>query len=219
MDSKTLRAKHKQFMLPAVGNYYEEPIVPHTGKGAQVTDLDGRTYLDFFGGILTVSVGHNNERVNAAVIQQVQRLSHMSTLYPMVPMVELAEKLTGLAPGNLKKAFFTASGTEADETAVNLAQVHTGNMELVALRYGYSGRSALAQSLTAHSNYRSVPTQIAAIKHAMSPYCYRCPMKLDPKSCGTACARDIEELIRTTPPGRIAGMLAEPIQGVGGFIT
>ena len=219
MDSKTVRAKHKEFMLPAVGNYYQEPIVPHEGHGARVTDLDGKTYLDFFGGILTVSVGHNNERVNQAVIQQVNRLSHMSTLYPMVPMVELAEKLVKLAPGKLKKAFFTASGTEADETAVNLAQVHTGALEVVALRYGYHGRSMLAQSLTAHSNYRSVPTQIAGIKHAMAPYCYRCPLKLDPKSCGTACARDIEELIRTTTTGHIAGMIAEPIQGVGGFIT
>lgn len=219
MDSKTIRAKHKQYMLPAVANYYEEPIVPHTGKGAHVTDLDGTTYLDFFGGILTVSVGHGNERVNAAVIQQVQRLSHLSTLYPQVPMVELAEKLIQVAPGNLKKAFFTASGTEADETAVNLAQVHTGNLELIALRHGYSGRSMLAQSLTAHSNYRSVPTQIAGIKHALAPYCYRCPLKLEPKSCGVACAKDLDELIRTTTTGRIAGMLAEPIQGVGGFIT
>lgn len=219
MDSKTIRAKHKEFMLPAVANYYEEPVVLSEGKGARVKDLEGRTYLDFFGGILTVSVGHANDRVNAAVIQQVQRLSHVSTLYPTVPMVELAEKLVKLAPGNLKKAFFTASGTEADETAVNLAQVHTGNMELIALRHGYSGRSALAQSLTAHSKYRSVPTQIAGIKHALAPYCYRCPLKLEPGTCGVACAKDLEELIRTTTTGRIAGMLAEPIQGVGGFIT
>ncbi|MBX5482298.1 MAG: aspartate aminotransferase family protein [Myxococcaceae bacterium] len=219
MDSKTIRAKHKEYMLPAVANYYQEPVVLHEGKGARIKDLDGNTYLDFFGGILTVSVGHANERVNNAIIQQVQRLSHVSTLYPTVPMVELAEKLIKLAPGNLKKVFFTASGTEADETAVNLAQVATGNLEVIALRHGYSGRSMLAQSLTAHSNYRSVPTQVAGIKHAMSPYCYRCPLKLEPSSCGVQCARDIEELIRTTTTGRIAGMLAEPIQGVGGFIV
>src|SRR6476660_8002565 len=126
MDSKTIRQKHKEYMLPAVANYYEEPIVPVSGKGAQVTDLDGKTYLDFFGGILTVSLGHSHEKVNEAVIAQVKRLSHMSTLYPTIPMVELAEKLIGTAPGKLKKAFFLASGTEADETAVSLAQVHTG---------------------------------------------------------------------------------------------
>jgi alanine-glyoxylate transaminase / (R)-3-amino-2-methylpropionate-pyruvate transaminase len=219
MDSKSIRAKHKQYLLPAVANYYEEPVVALEGKGSRLTDLDGKSYLDFFGGILTVSLGHAHERVNAAVIAQLQRLSHVSTLYPTLPMVELAEKLVSVAPGQLGKAFFTASGTEADETAVMLAQVHTGNQELVALRHGYSGRSMLALSLVGHSNYRAVPSQVAAVKHAAAPYCYRCPFRLEPKSCGTACARDIEELIRTTTTGRIAGMLVEPIQGVGGFIT
>jgi alanine-glyoxylate transaminase / (R)-3-amino-2-methylpropionate-pyruvate transaminase len=220
MDSKTIRAKHREYLLPAVNTYYEEPVVPFEGKGARVTDLDGRTYLDFFGGILTISVGHANERVVGAVTRQVQRLSHLSTLYPNVPMVELAERLIRVAPGALKKAFFNASGTEANETAINLAQTYTGHLEVIALRYGYSGRSALAQSLAGHGGYRSAPTQqVAGIRHALSPYCYRCPLKLEPRTCGVQCARDIEELIRTTTTGKVAAMLAEPIQGVGGFIT
>jgi 4-aminobutyrate aminotransferase-like enzyme len=219
MDSKTVRAKHKEFLFPATANYYEEPIVLTEGKGSRLKDLDGTTYLDFFGGILTVSVGHANETVNAAVIAQLQRLTHVSTLYPTIPIVELAEKLAKITPGRLSKSYFVASGTEADETAVMMAQVYTKNTELIALRHGYSGRSLLAQSLTAHSNYRAVPTQIAAIKHALAPYCYRCPFKLEPKSCAIECATDVEELIKTTTTGRIAGMLVEPIQGVGGFIT
>jgi 4-aminobutyrate aminotransferase-like enzyme len=217
--SKDIRAKHKQYLFPSVGNFYEEPIVLDQGAGTRIRDLDGTEYLDFFGGILTVSVGHNNPDVNAAVTAQVGRLSHTSTLYPTVPIVELAEKLARITPGKLQKCFFTASGTEADETAVALAQVSTGNMELIALRHGYSGRSLLAQSLTAHSGYRAIPTQVAAIKHAPSPYCYRCPFKLEYPSCGVACAKDLEELIQTTTTGKIAGMLAEPIQGVGGFVT
>lgn len=219
MDSKTVRAKHKEHLFASVANYYEEPIVLAEGKGSYLTDLDGNRYLDFFGGILTVSVGHANERVNAAVKAQIDRLGHVSTLYPNVPIVTLAEKLTSIAPGQLKKVFFSASGTEADETAVALAMAHTKSTELIALRHGYSGRSLLAQSLTAHSNYRAVPTQVAGVKHALSPYCYRCPLKLEPNSCGFQCAKDIEELIQTTTQGHVAGMLAEPIQGVGGFIT
>ncbi len=219
MDSNEIRQKHAKYLFPSVGNFYAEPVVLHEGAGQRIKDLDGREYLDFFGGILTVSLGHAHPDVNAAVIAQVERLSHVSTLYPTVPIVELAERLARITPGELQKCFFTASGTEADETAVMMAQVATGNMELVALRHGYSGRSALAQSLTAHSPYRALPTQIAAIKHAHSPYCYRCPFKLSYPSCGVACAQDIEELIKTTTTGRIAGMLAEPIQGVGGFIT
>ena len=124
-----------------------------------------------------------------------------------------------LAPQNLEKVFLNATGTEADETAVMLAQLYTGNSEILALRHGYSGRSMLAQSLTAHAPWRAMPTQIASVKHAMAPYCYRCPLKLSPENCGTACANDVEELIQTTTTGKIAGILAEPIMGVGGFIT
>ena len=214
-----VRAKHKEFLFPATANYYREPLVPAEAKGLRVRDLDGREYLDFFGGILTVSVGHGNESVNAAIRLQIDRLGHLSSLYPMVPVVELAETLARITPGELRKCYFTASGTEADETAVMMAQVFTGRTEVVALRHGYSGRSMLAQSLTGHAPWRAVPTQVAAIKHAAAPYCYRCPFGLSYPSCGVRCARDIEELIRTTTTGRVAAFLAEPIQGVGGVIT
>src|SRR6266567_1611567 len=217
--TRKTREKHKQYLFPGTIQYYTEPIVPTEGKGLRLKDADGNEYLDFFGGILTVSVGHANDRVNAAIKAQVDRFSHVSTLYPTLPVVELAERLARLAPGKLKQSYFTASGTEADETAVMMAQLATGSNEIVALRHGYSGRSMLAQSLTAHSTWRALPTQIAGIKHAVSPYCYRCPLHLTYPSCGIACAKDIEELIRTTTTGRIAGFLAEPIQGVGGFIT
>lgn len=219
MSSQDIRQKHKDHLFPAVANFYAEPTVLHEGKGSRIKDLDGNEYLDFFGGILTVSVGHANEEVNEAIIAQLGRLSHVSTLYPTVPIVELAEKLSQITPGNLDQCFFTASGTEADETAYMMAQLSTGNQELVALRHGYSGRSLLAQSLTAHSTYRALPTQVAAVKHAPAPYCYRCPFKQTYPSCGVACATDVEELIKTTTTGKIAGMLAEPVLGVGGFVA
>ncbi len=218
-SSAEVLAKHKEFLLPSVGNYYKDPVVLTDGDGSRVTDAEGNQYLDFFGGILTVSVGHCDSRVNDAIKLQLDRLGHVSTLYPTLPIVELAERLARITPGRLQKSMFTASGTEADETAVALAQVYTGSIELVALRHGYSGRSMLAQALTAHSAYRAVPTQIAGVKHGLSPYCYRCPLKQTYPSCDVACATDLEELIRTTTTGKIAGFLAEPIQGVGGFIV
>jgi 4-aminobutyrate aminotransferase-like enzyme len=217
--TKSVREKHKEYLFPATIQYYAEPIVVTDAKGLRVKDADGNEYLDFFGGILTVSIGHANEKVNAAVKAQVDRLSHISTLYPTLPVVELAERLSRLAPASLKQVYFTASGTEADETAVMMAELFTGRSEMIALRHGYSGRSMLAQSLTAQSSWRPLPTKIAGIKHAPTPYCYRCPMHLEYPSCGLACARDIEDIIRTTTTGRISAFLAEPIQGVGGFIT
>ncbi|MCH7764292.1 MAG: aspartate aminotransferase family protein [Candidatus Marinimicrobia bacterium] len=219
MKSQEIRDRHKQYLFPAVKNFYQESIVVSRGKGTQITDMDGKTYLDFFGGILTVSIGHAHEEVNAAIIAQVNRLSHISSLYPVESVVNLAERLVNITPGNLEKCFLTASGTEADETAVMMAQLSTGNTEFIALRHAYAGRSMLAQSLTAHSTWRALPTQIAAVKHALSPYCYRCPLKTTYPECGVGCAEDVDELIRTTTTGEIAGMMVEPIQGVGGFIT
>jgi 4-aminobutyrate aminotransferase-like enzyme len=218
-SSADIKREHDEFLFPCVANYYKEPIALTSGKGCVVEDADGSTYLDFFGGILTVSIGHTDDRINSAVIAQMNRLGHTSTLFPNSQMVDLARRLARITPGKLKKCFFTTSGTEADETAVMMAQAFTGSSEIIALRHGYSGRSLLAQSLTAHAPWRGMHTQVAAVKHALNPYCYRCPLGLKYPSCEIKCATDIEDLIQTTTYGSIAGFLAEPIQGVGGFIT
>jgi 4-aminobutyrate aminotransferase-like enzyme len=217
--NKDVAAKYAQYMFPSIGAYYKEPVALESGKGTRVRDFDGKEYLDFFGGILTVSVGHANDRVNAAVRAQIERLGHVSQVYPNLSIVELAERVVKLAPGKQEKVFFCTSGTEADETAVALAQAHTGRQELLAIRHGYSGRSMLAQALTANSKFRVVQTQVAGIKHAHAPYCYRCPFGLTYPSCELKCAADIEDLIQTTTTGQVAGIILEPILGVGGFIT
>jgi len=219
MSSNEARRKHKQYLFPAMKNFYEEPLVAVEGKGSRITDADGKTYLDFFGGILTISVGHGRKEVNDRVKAQIDRLTHISTLYPTLPMLELAERLVQLTPGKLEKCYFTASGTEADETAIMLSQTYTGYSEFIALRHGYAGRSLLAQSVTGHASWRALPTLVPGVKHALAPYCYRCPLKLTYPSCGVACAEDVEELIQTTTVGKVAAMIVEPIQGVGGFIT
>ena len=217
--SAEVRAKHAEYLFPSIANYYADSLVLESGDGLRVKDADGNSYLDFFGGILTISIGHCDDRVTGPLKAQVDRLGHVSTLYPTAPIVELAERMARITPGNLKKTFFTTSGTEADDTAVVLAQVYTGAMELIALRHGYSGRSVLAQSLAGQAPWRAVPSQVSGIKHAASPYCYRCPFGLEYPSCDVKCARDVEELIQTTTVGKVAGFLAEPIQGAGGFIT
>ena len=118
MDSATVRKKHAEYIMPCTINYYAESVVLRRGEGMYVEDADGKRYLDFFGGILTVSLGHCHPEVVAAVTEQLHTLGHTSTLYPNEWIVRLAEKIAELTPGNLKKTFFTSSGTEADETAV-----------------------------------------------------------------------------------------------------
>ena len=216
--SDTVR-KHKEFLFPAVANYYQEPLALVRGEGFHVWDDQENKYLDCFGGVLTVSVGHANPKVNEAIINQVKTLQHTSTLYANTPQSDLAEKLHQITPGRLKKSFFTNSGTEADDTAIHAAKTATGRHEIVVLRHSYSGRSATSLSSMGHSTWRPLPAQVAGFVHARAPYCYRCPFKLTYPECGLACANDIEELIMTTTTGEIAAFMAEPILGVGGFIV
>ena len=198
----------------------DEPLVVDHAKDQYVYDADGREFLDFFGGILTVSVGHCNDKVTQAIDEQTHKLQHMSTLYANEPQVRLAEKLAQITPGRLEKSFFTNSGTEANETAVLLAQIHTKCQDIITLRHSYSGRSYLALSLSAQSSWRLMPNVVPGVHHIANAYCYRCPFGLTYPSCDLKCAKDAEEAIQTmTSQGRVAAFLAEPIQGVGGFIV
>ena len=219
MKRQDIIDKQKKFLFSCVANYYEEPLVVDHAKGAYVYDSEGKEYLDFFGGIVTISVGHCNEKVTDAIQKQSAKLQHISTLYPNEPHVRLAEKLAQITPGKLQKSFFTNSGTEANETAVLLAELHTQCQDVIALRHGYSGRTHLAMSLTAHAAWRLTPASTPGIHHIPNAYCYRCPFGLTYPSCDLKCAKDLEEAIQTVTSGRLAAFVAEPIQGIGGFIT
>ena len=218
-QTERINEKHQKHIFNAVFNYYETPLPLQRGRGVHLYDFDGREYLDFFAGIVTVNVGHCHPKVTAAIQEQAATLAHTSTLYPTAPIVELAEKLAEITPGDLNRTFFTTSGTEANETAVLLAQLATGAQTIVALRHSYSGRSSVARSLSGQAPWKMQPNQIASIVHAPAPYCYRCPFKLTYPECGIACAEDLEELIATSTPGVVAGFLAETILGAGGFIV
>ncbi len=211
--------RHKEFLWPAVTNYYQKPLVADHASMQYLWDLEGRKYLDFFGGIVTVGVGHCNPKVTSKIKAQVDKLQHTSTLYPNEAIVALAEKLAQITPGKLQKSFFTNSGTEANEAAILLARMISPSYDIVALRHGYAGGSHLAKSVTAHAPWRKGGVISVGVSHAINPYCYRCPLGLRYPDCGVACAQDVENLIQTGTSGNIAAFIAEPIQGVGGFIT
>src|SRR5579862_2032312 len=211
---------NRDFLFPAVFHYYKQPLVVSHAKDQYVWDADGNRYLDFFAGIVTVSVGHCNEAVNAKLHKQMDTLQHVSTVFATEPQAALAKKIASITPeGKLTKSFFTSSGTEANETAILAARCYTGSSEIVALRHSYHGRSALAMTLTGNATWRLGGAPQPGIVYAHNAYCYRCPFSLEYPKCGVACAKDMDEAIRTTTSGRIAGFIAEPIQGVGGFIT
>jgi len=217
--SEEIVRKHKEFIWPSVTNYFQKPLVADHGSMQYLWDIEGNKYLDFFGGIVTIGVGHCNPKVTSKINAQVNKLQHTSTLFPNEAIVALAEKLAEITPGKLQKSFFTSSGTEANEAAIMLSRMASPSYDIVALRHAYSGGSALAKSVTAQSAWRKGGVISVGISHAVNPYCYRCPLHLTYPSCGVACAHDVENVIQTTTSGQIAAFIAEPIQGVGGFIT
>lgn len=219
MTKQEILLAQKEFLFPSVFHYFAEPLVVSHAKDQFVWDADGNEYLDFFGGIVTVSVGHCNDQVNAKVHAQIDKLEHVSTVFANEPQVALAKKLASLTPGGaLTKSFFSNSGTEANEAAMLVARCYTGSSEIVALRHSYHGRSSAAMGITGQAAWKLGPPQ-AGVTHAVNAYCYRCPFGLEYPSCDVRCASDLEQVIRTTTSGRIAGLIAEPIQGIGGFIT
>jgi 4-aminobutyrate aminotransferase-like enzyme len=220
MTEQEIILANQQYLFPSVFHYFKDPLVVTRAKDQFVWDARGNQYLDFFGGIVTISVGHCNETVNRKIAAQIDTLQHVSTVFANEPQAALAKRIAGITPGGkLTKSFFTNSGTEANETAILAARCYTGSFDVVALRHSYHGRSALAMASSGQSNWRLGGAPAAGFTHALNAYCYRCPLGLTYPSCGVRCARDLEEMIRTSTSGRLAAFIAEPIQGIGGFIT
>ncbi|HSG89679.1 MAG TPA: aspartate aminotransferase family protein, partial [Pseudomonadales bacterium] len=182
-----------------------------------VWDVEGHRYLDFFGGILTVSVGHANDEVVEATAQQMRTAGHTSTLYLNEITVKVAEYLARITPGRLKVSFFTNSGTEADEMAVMAARTFTGNRDVISLRHAYSGRSAAMMAMTAHANWRQGGVYDGHIKQVRSPNLYRKPKGMSDDAYLDFLVDDLADFLATCTDGKIAAFMAEPIQGVGGF--
>jgi len=214
---------HKRYrgVLPSfLSPYYGEPIAIDRGEGSYVYDLDGERYLDFFGGVLTTMVGHNNPAVTTAVQQQAGKVLHTSTLYLSEPMIECAEKIARLSGIPDARVFLTPSGTEANETALLLATAHRKSNQILALRNSYHGRSFGAQAITSHSSWSSTSFTGLQVTFMQGPYQLRSPFPdLDPQAYTDACVDDLSQLLMMTSAGDVAALIAEPIQGVGGFAT
>ncbi|HZD18128.1 MAG TPA: aspartate aminotransferase family protein, partial [Actinomycetota bacterium] len=219
-DPEDLLARHKEVMPSWLLLYYDEPIELVRGEGTRVWDGSGKEYLDFFGGIVTTISGHVVPKLVEALTEQANKIAHTSTVYMIRPMVELAERLTGLAPIDPPtKTFFVGSGTEAVEAALLFATSMRRSNEVIALRHSYHGRSFGAVGITGNKGWSATSFSPLNVSYALSPYCYRCPLGLEYPDCGVACAEDLRNVIETTTTGEPAAMIAEPIQGVGGFIT
>lgn len=211
----------KSHFLPTAFLYYKKPIQLVKGKGCYVYDEKGNEYLDAIGGIVCISAGHNHPKIKEALIEMIKddEIQHTSTLYLSQHITELTKKIVSEAPKGLDKCSFTNSGSEANELAFMAARHATGETMVVNLRHGYHGGTSGTLANCGQSSWRFKAQPVASTTSAMEPYCYRCPFNLKPDSCNLECAKNLETTIQTSTHGKIAAFIAEPVMGVGGFIT
>lgn len=213
-----LRARH---LLPSTTTYFTEPVTIVRGEMQYVYDEKGRKYLDAFSAVVTISVGHCHPDIVPKIQQQVATLQHMTTLYHHPTIVQYAKKMVAVSQAanpDLKVCFFTNSGCEANELAALLAKNYTGRQEFICLRHSFHGRTLMAMAFTGQSVWRHSMPYVFGVYHAPANYTYRRPEGLNPKDYARLCADEVEEIIKYSTSGKIAGFIAEPILGFGGVI-
>ena len=219
-ETAALWERHQAVLPRWVTPYYREPIALSHGEGRHVWDVQGRRYLDFFGGILTTMTGHAVPEVVAAIREQAGRLLHSSTLYLIEQQVELAERIAVLSGIPDAKVFFCNSGTEANDAALLLATSYRRSHQILALRNSYHGRSFSALGITGNRAWSPTALSPLQVAYVHSGYRLRSPFRdLSDSDYIAACVDDLEDVLRVATSGQVAAMIAEPIQGVGGFAT
>jgi len=213
-----LLERHRAVTPNWLGLLYEQPIEIVSGSGRTVVDAEGREYLDFFAGILTTLTAHGLPEVVDAIRSQAGRMLHTSTLYLIEPMVELAEQIAELSGIPDAKVFFTTSGTEANEAAMLLATTRRRSSQVLALRNSYHGRSFATMGVTGNRGWSASSLSPLQVSYVHGGHRFRSPFRdLDDDAYIAACVADLRDVIESTTSGDVACMIAEPIQGVGGF--
>jgi len=215
-----LLGRHKAVLPAWLALYYEHPISIVDGDGRRVTDAEGNEYLDFFGGILTTMTGYKVPGVVKAIQEQANKMLHTSTLYLIEQQIQLAEKIADLSGIPDAKVFFANSGTEANDTALMLATSFRQSNQVLAIRNSYHGRSFTAVAITGNRSWSATSLSPLQVTYVHGGYKYRSPFGHLPDADFTAaCVADLEDLLNIATAGDVAAMIAEPIQGVGGFVT
>ncbi len=213
-----LLARHRRALPDWLALYYETPISLVSGEGRHVVDAEGKRYLDFFGGILTTMTAYSLPEVVEAIREQAGKMVHTSTLYLVEPMIELAEKVGELSGIPDAKVFFATSGSEANEAALLLASTVRRSNQVLALRNSYHGRSFATMGVTGNRGWSSSSLSPFAVSYVHNGDKFRSPFRdRDEKGFVDAIVEDLRHVIATTTAGDVACMIAEPIQGVGGF--
>ncbi|KKJ99494.1 aspartate aminotransferase family protein [Micromonospora sp. HK10] len=220
MTADDLLARHRAVLPSWMPLYYAEPLELVAGSGRRVTDAQGRSYLDFFGGVLTNMIGYDIPEIREAVERQLRTgIVHSSTLYLIRQQVELAEKVARLSGIPDARVFFTNSGTEANEAALLMATNHRRSHQILAVRNSYHGRSYAAMGVTGNRGWSASALNPLQVAWLHSGERLRGLLaRLDEADRIDAAVEDLHEVLATQTAGDVACLIAEPIQGVGGFV-
>lgn len=214
-SDKVIDMKKAYLCPPGFNHFYKKPPLIVMGKMQYLYDEQEKKYLDFFSGVSVMSCGHCNEEILKPTIRQMQTLQHTSIIYLTEPMVQLAEKLSKVLPGDLRRSFFCCTGSEANETAFLMARLYTGKEEFIALENGLHGRTHLTMSTTAIPMWRADPALSQVVHFAPSVW----SLEEDVEVAANKSLEAIEKILIERGKEKIAALIAEPIQGNGGIIT
>jgi len=191
-------------------------IVLDRAQGRHITDVDGRTYLDFMAGIGVCSLGYSHPRYVAALTDQLHRITVGSFTSPN--RVKFLTRMAQVAPGELNLTQLYSGGAEAVEAAVRLAKSYTKKSEVLAFWGGFHGKTGGVLGLmgsTFKQHWGPLHPGLFLTPYA---YCYRCPFKLEYPACGLHCLEFARQVIRLNTTGELAAILVEPIQGTAGNV-
>ena len=218
-SAEEVLALRREFLSPSIFHYYKKPIMIVEGQGQWLYDEKGRRYLDGFGGIVTVSCGHCHPHIVAAANRQNELLQHTTTIYLNPNVALYGKELAARMPGELKVVYFVNSGSEANDLAALIARAYTGSYDLISLRNSYHGGSQSTMGLTSHHTWKFNVPHSFGVHHSVMPDLYRGPHGKDDPDAGRKYAEDVRNLIQFGTSGRVAGFIAETIQGVGGTVV
>jgi len=196
-----------------------EPLHIVRAEGVYLYDSNGKRYLDLSSQLINVNLGHGNRHVIESIKRSLEELQYVSPIFATETRARATRALLEIMPKNIKKFFFSTSGTEANEAAVKITRHYKFPAYKILARYrSYHGSTLASISLT--GDYRRwfvEPNIMNGVVRFPEPYCFRCPLKLKYPECNLACVNYIEYIIKQE--GKVAGLIVEPVTGSNGVIV
>lgn len=196
------------------------PIIMDHGEGIYIWDTDGKRYIDFCSGLLSMNIGHGNQHVLSAMKAQMDKCNYVATMFATEPKAKMAKMIADVTPGDLNHVFFTNGGAEAVENAIKAVRWFTGRNKIYSRYRSYHGATAGAISLTGDPRRWAAEPGIPGVVKYFGPFCYRCPLGYkNENECKLQCLDMLKTQVMLEGPKTIAAFFVEPIVGTNGIIA